>query len=140
VRETCRYVKGKFLGTGRAIARDDAIVSPLHHAGTELMAELRRIDQQERRPHALRFPRKQGKRRFERSVGHRARQPSQLQDPVRLVMADFPPGIASQRGAHCAPPFPYPRDRGALARLGSRSWILFATASSLPAPSQNASS
>src|SRR5713101_6718187 len=56
VRETGRYVKGKFLRAGRAIARDDAIVSPLHHARTELMAELHRIDQQERRPYLLRLP------------------------------------------------------------------------------------
>src|SRR5258708_38772826 len=56
VRETGRYVKGKFLRAGRAIARDDAIVSPLHHARTELMDELRRIDQQERRPYLLRLP------------------------------------------------------------------------------------
>src|SRR5260370_37321708 len=48
VREAGRYVKGKFSRTGRAIARDDAIVSPLHHARTELMAKLGRIDQQDR--------------------------------------------------------------------------------------------
>src|SRR5258707_9950060 len=38
VRETGRYVKGKFLRARRAVTRDDAIVSPLHHARTELMA------------------------------------------------------------------------------------------------------
>src|SRR5258708_7118712 len=103
VRETGRYVKGKFLRARRAVARDDAIVSPLHHARTELMAELRRIDQQERRPHPPRFPCKQGKRCFERPIGHCGRQPPQLQDPIRLVMDDFPPGIAGQCGAHCAP-------------------------------------
>src|SRR6266436_6271664 len=103
VRETGRYVKGKFLRARGAIARDDAIVSPLHHARTELMTELRRIDQQERRPHPLRFPCKQGKGRFERPIGHCGRQPPQLQDPVGLVMDDFPPGIARQCGAHCAP-------------------------------------
>src|SRR6266566_4895941 len=103
VRETGRYVKGKLLRTGRAIARDDAVVSPLHHARTELMAELRAVDQQERRPHALRFPCKQGKRRLERPIGHGGRQPPQLQDPVGLVVDDFSPGIAGQCGAHHAP-------------------------------------
>src|SRR6266446_10226394 len=103
VRETGRYVKGKFLRARGAIARDDAIVSPLHHARPELMAELRRIDQQERRPHALRLPRKQGKRRFECPVGHCGRQPLQLQDSVGLVIDDFPPCIAGQCGAHCPP-------------------------------------
>src|SRR5260370_11078007 len=103
VRETGRYVKGKFLRARRAVARDDAIVSPLHHARPELMTKLGRIDQQERRPHSLRFPCKQGKRCFERPIGHCGRQPPQLQDPIRLVMDDFPPGIAGQCGAHCAP-------------------------------------
>src|SRR5215468_10613469 len=113
VRETGRYVKGKFFRACRAIARDDAIVPPLHHARAELMAELRRIDQQERWPHALRLPCKQGKRRLERSIGHCRWQPPQLEYPVGLVMDDFPPGIAGQCSPHCASPLISARQRRA---------------------------
>src|SRR5262245_54030065 len=102
VRETGRYVKGKFFRACRAITRDDAIVPPLHHARADLMAELRRIDQQERWPHALRLPCKQGKRRLERPIGHCGWQPPQLQHPIGLVMDDFRPGVTGYCGAHCA--------------------------------------
>src|SRR5262249_61691151 len=59
VREACRHVKCEFPRAGRAIARDDAVVAPLHHARAELMVKLRSVDQQQRRPPSLRLPGKQ---------------------------------------------------------------------------------
>src|SRR5262249_43101535 len=105
VREACRHVKSEFPRAGRAIARDDAVVAPLHHARAELMVKLRSVDQQKRRPPSLRLPGKQRKRGLERAVRHLARQPSQLKDALCVVMDDFPPGIACNYGAHSSPLF-----------------------------------
>src|SRR5215471_1197323 len=77
-----RYVEGEFLRAGCAITRNDAIVAPLHHARAEFMPELRRVDQQKRRPRLLRLPGEQGEGRLERAIGHFGGQPAQLEDTV----------------------------------------------------------
>lgn len=43
-------MKGELADFGDAVVRNDAVVAPLRDSGTELMAELRCIDQQECRP------------------------------------------------------------------------------------------
>src|SRR6516165_905812 len=68
VRETRGHVKCELPRTCRAIARDDAVVAPLHHARAELVAKLRGVDQQERRPQPFRLPGKQGESRLEPPV------------------------------------------------------------------------
>src|SRR5262249_30669552 len=98
--EAIRNVEGKFSSAGSAIARDDAIVPPLHHARPELVAELVPVDQEQRRSQALRFQCEQGERRLEGCVGHPGWQPSQLQDPVGLVMYDFSPIVPGYFCAH----------------------------------------
>src|SRR5262249_43034044 len=115
--ETGRYVKGKFSRASRAIARDDAIVAPLHDARAELVTKLGGIDQQELRAHLLGFPGEQCQRGLECTVCHLARQPSQLQDAVALVMNDLSPTVACQRGRHRSSLLQSAaRGRGAVAR------------------------
>src|SRR5215469_783491 len=57
VGESCWHVESKLSRAGRAVARDDAIVPPLHHTGAELVSEPGRVDQQRRRTYVLRLPR-----------------------------------------------------------------------------------
>src|SRR6267378_2712625 len=76
-------------------------ITPLHHAGAELMPKLDGVDQEAQRPRPLGLPREEAKRRHEPAIAHarRGRQPAQLQNVIPGPDDDSP-RVLHEFGSH----------------------------------------
>src|SRR5262249_44969422 len=84
--EIGRPHEGELADTGGAVARDDVGVAPFHHARSEGVLELGRVDEQERGPRLLRLSGEEAQRRHETTVRHAGGrgEPAQLEEILVL--------------------------------------------------------
>src|SRR5215470_14759482 len=91
-----RCLKRHFFHAGRAVARNDAVIAPLHDARSGAVAKFTGVNQKTGWPHLFGLQRKERQRGFESAVGHLARQPAQFENPVLSMVENDAPRVPGE--------------------------------------------